>query len=355
MSTATISNPTEIQKISIILSTLPDEQCVEVLKNYPEEEVERICAVMVNPVLVDEETRAKVLTEFSEALAESSGKAGIETIEGVLARMYGARRSSEIVVRLKAAGGDEKGLAALAEEVGPAVVAKALSREIPGVAAFALSEMPNALAARVLALLPEGTRGSVLLARARGVSLRPEISQWIREGLRAGLTQKEEGGPPPPAPAEILASAEILSQLTTEISKGIMDALNQHDPELGRRVAEALFTFDDLVRVEDKDLQRLLAKLNQSDLKIALRRCPEAITEKVFKNMSERVGTALKEEIQTSPPQKLLAVQEAQRRIATTVRDMVRNGDITLKPAVAAPRPDDGAPAAEIPPEEQLV
>jgi flagellar motor switch protein FliG len=355
MSTATVSNPTEIQKISIILSTLPDEQCVEVLKNYPEEEVERICAAMVSPVVVDEETRAKVLTEFSEALAESSGKAGIETIEGVLAQMYGARRSSEIVVRLKAAGGDEKGLAALAEEVGPAVVAKALSREIPGVAAFALSEMPNALAARVLALLPEGIRGSVLLARARGVSLRPEIALWVREGLRAGLTQKEEGGPPPPAPAEILASAEILSQLTTEISKGIMDALNQQDPELGRRVAEALFTFDDLVRVEDKDLQRLLAKVNQSDLKIALRRCPEAVTEKVFKNMSERVGTALKEEIQISPPQKLLAVQEAQRRIATTVRDMVRNGEITLKPAAAAPRPDDGAPAAEIPAEEQLV
>lgn len=110
------------------------------------------------------------------------------------------------------------------------------------------------------------------------------------------------GGAPPPDPAEILASAEILSQLTTEVSKRILDAITKQDPELGRRVAEALFTFDDLVRVEDKDLQRLLGKINQSDLKVALRKCPEAITDKVFKNMSERVGTALKEEIQISPP-----------------------------------------------------
>lgn len=58
-------------------------------------------------------------------------------------------------------------------------------------------------------------------------------------------------------------------------------------------------------RWKDKDLQRLLGKINQSDLKVALRKCNEAITEKVFKNMSERVGTALKEEIQISPPQKL--------------------------------------------------
>jgi flagellar motor switch protein FliG len=153
-----------------------------------------------------------------------------------------------------------------------------------------------------------------------------------------------------------LASAEILSQLASDVSKGILEALTKEDPELGQKVAEALFTFDDLVRVEDKDLQRLLAKLNQSDLKIALRRCPEAITEKVFKNMSERVGTALKEEIQTSPPQKLLAVQEAQRRIAAPFATWSAT-ETTLKTAVERrlAASDDGASAAEVPPEEQLV
>jgi flagellar motor switch protein FliG len=55
-----------------------------------------------------------------------------------------------MVLRLKAGGGDDKGMAALAEEAGPSAIAKALAKEIPGVAAFALSEMPNALAAQVL-------------------------------------------------------------------------------------------------------------------------------------------------------------------------------------------------------------
>jgi flagellar motor switch protein FliG len=355
MPTATAPALTEIQKISIILSTLPDDQCVEVLKNYPEEEVERICAAMVSPVPVDDDARAQVLNEFSTALTEEGGRAGLETVEGVLARLYGVRRSSEMVLRLKAGGGDDKGMAALAEESGPSAIAKALAKEIPGVAAFALSEMPNALAAKVLVLLPEATRGAVLMARARGVHLRPEIALWVREGLRVALTpKKESGGAPAPEPAEILASAEILSQLTTEVSKGILEAISKQDPELSKRVAEALFTFDDLVRVEDKDLQRLLGKINQSDLKVALRKCNEAITEKVFKNMSERVGTALKEEIQISPPQKLLAVQEAQRRIASTVRDMVRGGELTLMPPVAAKTDAEAAPA-EVPPEEQLV
>jgi flagellar motor switch protein FliG len=358
-STATATPLTGIQKISIILSTLPDDQCVEVLKNYSEEEVERVCAAMVNPAQVDDDTRAQVLNEFSMALNEDGGQAGLETIEGVLARLYGARRSSEMLLRLKSAGGDDKGLAELAQEAGPGAIAKALAKEMPGVAAFALSEMPNPLAAKVLVLIPEDARGPVLMARARGIHLRSEIALWVREGLRLALAPpKTEGGAvsPPPEPAEILASAEILSQLTTEVSKEILEAISKQDPELGKRVAEALFTFDDLVRVEDKDLQRLLGKINQSDLKVALRKCPEAITEKVFKNMSERVGTALKEEIQISPPQKLMAVQEAQRRIASTIRDMVRGGEITLMARAAAPQAEDAAaPAVDIPPEEQLV
>lgn len=162
------------------MSTLPDDQCVEVLKNYPEEEVERVCAAMVNPVQVDDEARAQVLNEFSMALTEDGGQAGLDTIEGVLARLYGARRSSEMVLRLKTAGGGDKGLAALAEERGPGAIAKALAKEMPGVAAFALSEMPNPLAAKVLVLLPETARGAVLMARARGIDPRAEIALWVR-------------------------------------------------------------------------------------------------------------------------------------------------------------------------------
>ncbi|MBK8872017.1 MAG: hypothetical protein IPN19_13540 [Elusimicrobia bacterium] len=351
---ATATALTDVQKIAIILGTLPDDQCVDVLKNYPEDDVERICAEMVNPIKVDDEARAQVMKEFSDALAEFSEQEGLDTVEGVLARLYGARRSTEIVQRLKASGGGEgKPFAALAEEAGPQETAKALARESPGTAAFALAELPNAFAAKVLVLLPADVRSGVLMARARGVSLRPEMAQWFRDGLRASLVKKKDAGPPPPAPSEILASAEILSQLASDVSKGILDALAKEDPELGRKVAEALFTFDDLVRVEDKDLQRLLGKINQADLKIALRKCSEAVTEKVFKNMSGRVGEALKEEIQISPPQKMAAVQEAQRRIASTVRDMVRNGEITLKPIERAA--ESAETPAEVAPEDQLV
>jgi len=77
-------------------------------------------------------------------------------------------------------------------------------------------------------------------------------------------------------------------------------------------------------------LQRLLSRLNQSDLKLALRKCTDPVSDKIYKNMSERVSAALKDDIKNSPPQSLDSVLEAQRRVAAFVRDLIQKGDVVL-------------------------
>lgn len=343
MSTA---NLTSVQKIAVVLSTIPDEQCVEILKHYSEEDVEAICRAMIAPPEVDPGTREKILAEFNSALTQESEHPALENIENLLARLYGVRRSSEIVQRLQGRTNSPTDFATLAESIGPSEVAESLARETPVVAAFALAELPAALAAKILAALPDHRRTDVLLARAKGARALPEAAVNVREGLVAALERRKGGGGPDVN--EVLASADILSQLAAETSTAILESLRQKDAEIGRRVAEALFTFDDLVRLEDKDLQRLLGRINQADMKLALRKCPDAVSQKVFKNMSERVATGLKEEIKTSPPQKAAAVQEAQRRVAAFVRELVQKGEITVARAAS----EKAEPTA---PEEQLV
>jgi flagellar motor switch protein FliG len=331
---------TPIQKTALVLSTLPDDQCVEVLKHFPEEEVEEVCRALMNPPEVDERLRTQILSEFSESLVASEGRAPLESVESILARLYGVRRSTEIVGRLKdpETGPD---LASLASSAGPDVVAEELTREAPPVVAFALGEFPTAFAAQVLERLPESTRTDVFLARARGLKVKGPMAQRVRDGLSAGLLRRRDASPPPD-PREILATADLLSQMTAEVSRSVLDALKARDADVGRRVAEALFTFDDLVRLEDKDLQKLLSKINAGDLKLSLRKCAPAVSEKVYKNMSERMSAALKEDIKNSPPQKLETVLTAQRQIATYVRMMIQKGELVLTAATGG-----GAASAE--------
>jgi len=281
-----------VQKMALILSTLPEDQCVAVLKNYPEEDVERLCREMMNPPKVDEEAKNKIIEEFSCKLEESTDKPALEAMESLLARLYGVRKSTEIAQRLKTV--ERIDLSSLAEEAGPDVVAQELAREVPSVAAFGLSEIPTALAAKVLTLFPDDFRTEIVMARARGSRLRPDIAVRVREGLKASL-ESRKSSTPPLDPVEVLATADLLSHLTAEASQAILDSINAKDAVLGRRVAEALFTFDDIVKIDDRDLQRLLSRLNQSDLKLALRKCTDPVSDKIYKNMSERVSAALKD------------------------------------------------------------
>lgn len=336
---------TPFQKVSVLLRSLPDDQCVEVLKNYPEADVEQICREMMNPPAVPEETRVQLLKEFNEQLGAATARPPAENIEGILARLYGVRRSGEILRRMKESAVRPPSLTGLIDAVGLAAAAEEMGRELPAVAAFALGELPAATAAKLLALLPDAFRAEVMIARVRSTKPRPEMADRVREGLRARLEERRRAAPPLD-PGELAATAELVSQLPAETAKKIMDDLTQRDPVVGRRIADALFTFEDLTRLEDRDVQKILPRLNGVDLKMALRKCPAEISEKVFKNMSDRMSAALKEDIQNTPPQKKDVVEEAQRKIAVFIRDLVQKGEVTPQRAAAAKT--DGAPTEEL-------
>ncbi|HNC75144.1 MAG TPA: hypothetical protein PK362_09710, partial [Elusimicrobiota bacterium] len=133
---------TPFQKVSVLLRSLPDDQCVEVLKNYPEADVEQICREMMNPPAVPEETRVQLLKEFNEQLGAATARPPAENIEGILARLYGVRRSGEILRRMKESAVRPPSLTGLIDAVGLAAAAEEMGRELPAVAAFALGELP---------------------------------------------------------------------------------------------------------------------------------------------------------------------------------------------------------------------
>lgn len=336
---------TPFQKVSVLLRALPDDQCVEVLKNYAEGDVEQICREMMNPPVVSEETRVQLLKEFNDHLSAATVRPPVENIEGVLARLYGVRRSGEIIRRMKESAVPPPSLTGLIDAVGIAAAAEEMARELPAVAAFALAELPPATAAKLLAAMPDAARAQVMIARVRAAKPRPEMAERVRDGLRARLEERRRAAPPLD-PVELAATAELISQLPAETAKKILDDLTQRDPVVGKRIAEALFTFEDLTRLEDRDVQKILPKLNGVDLKMALRKCPAEISEKVFKNMSDRMSAALKEDIQNTPPQKKEVIEEAQRKIAVFIRELVQKGEVT--PQRVAASKNDGAPAEEL-------
>jgi flagellar motor switch protein FliG len=253
----------------------------------------------------------------------------------LLVRAYGIRRSGELLSRINDAGGDVPTWDQLLEKSGEVVMSEVLSSEHPGIAALVMSSLPPKKAAGLLSKLSEDFQTEALKAMCSGRKIPAELAEKVRRGLADKLSRmKSAGGGVNKEEAK--ATASLFSQMSSEAARKSLEAVRARDPELASAIESSLLTFVDLLRLDDKDMQRALAKINQNDLKLALRKCDEAVANKIFKNMSDRVVAALKEDIKIMAPQKMAAIQDAQRKIVDIILKMRDAGEIVLKAADGA-------------------
>lgn len=110
----------------------------------------------------------------------------------------------------------------------------------------------------------------------------------------------------------------------------MLEALRERDPELATSVKALMFTFDDLVHISDRDMQRLLTEVDQKDIALALKAASGELKEKILRNVSERAAQMIQEELELMGPVRVRDVDEAQRRILETAQRLEEQEEITL-------------------------
>jgi len=147
-------------------------------------------------------------------------------------------------------------------------------------------------------------------------ALSHELKQLLAEGMR-----KVDGR---------AAALEILRRTPAAQQTEVLAAIESQDSELAQVLRGKLFTFDDLVRLSDRDVQSLMKDLDSKRLTIALRGATQAVKEKFLKNMSTRAAQMLEDDMAAMGPVKLSEVEAAQAEIAKTAIDAAEKGRITI-------------------------
>ena len=124
--------------------------------------------------------------------------------------------------------------------------------------------------------------------------------------------------------------AEILNQTDEISSELILNEIEETDAEMAAQIKQKMFVFEDLVLVEDRGFQKLLRKVGTVELAIALKAASEEVKEKVFKNMSERAGSVLQEEMEDLGPVRMKEVSDAQQTITAIIQEMEVKGEIII-------------------------
>ena len=124
--------------------------------------------------------------------------------------------------------------------------------------------------------------------------------------------------------------AEILNQTDEISSELILNEMEETDMEMAAQIKQRMFVFEDIMLVDDRGVQKLLRKVETMELAIALKAASEEVKEKIFKNMSERAGEMLKEEIEDMGPVRMKEVEDAQQNITNIIQEMETKGELII-------------------------
>jgi flagellar motor switch protein FliG len=297
------------QKAAVLLISLGAERAANVLKHLGEREVESLSAEMAALWRVRPETSAAVMREVEERLSSNDvmggGMGGPDFAREVLSQLVGAERAEEII---------------------GAVSAKPETRPFE----FLRRTPPEQVhAARVLAELPADLQADVALRIATMSETNPDVIRDIEQGLRLKLANVV--GQEFAAAGGVDALAEILNRAGRSTERNVVGAISESDQELADEIKLRLFTFEDLVVLEDRDLQLVLREVDQKELQLALRGVEQNVVEKILANMSQRGAEMLREDMEASAPQRKAVVEEAQGKVVAAVRRLEDAGALVIR------------------------
>ncbi len=318
---------TSRKKVAILMISLGQDTTAEILKYLNDYEIEDIAQTIAELKTVTTEQEDEVLEEFEQLLMAGKyiSMGGIDFARGALEKALGPRRAQQMLDRVSAT---TSGGFYLLRNIAPNQIAPFISKEHPQTIALILTQLDPSQAAGVLNILPEELQSEVSYRVATIENISPQVLREIEQSLAAELQAiitgqvTEIGGPK--------KVAEILNMTGRSTEKAVLEKLDAQDPEIAEEIRNMMFTFDDIARLTDREIQLLLREVDTKDLATALKGAQPEMQDRIFSNVSERVSTMIKEEMEFSGPVRLSDVEEVQLRIVQTVRQLEEAGQITV-------------------------
>ncbi|HEV7751479.1 MAG TPA: flagellar motor switch protein FliG [Baekduia sp.] len=322
------SNLTGRQKAAVFLITIGSTRAADVLKFLSEREIEALSAEMASLWRVKAETADAVVQELAERFDSQSEFAmgGPEFAREVLEHLLGASRAEEILGQITAQA--ELRPFDFLRRTPPEQIATFLADESPQTIALVVASLHTTLGAKVLGGLPPEMQANVAMRIATMEDTNPGVVEDVERGLRLKLSNvltqefSQAGG--------VDSLAELLNRAGRSTERTVLEAIAATDGELADEIRQKLFTFDDIVVLNDRDIQLLLREVDQKDLGLALRGVTEEVKDTIFRNMSTRGSEMLQEDLDTGKPQRRAVVEEAQSRIVGAIRRLEDAGAIVI-------------------------
>jgi len=317
---------TGTEKSVVLLLSLGEDQAANILQYLDESNVRQLSECIEKMTAV---SLAQAESAFSSFDAELRGN--------VIAIGSGARRMRRIASRVL---GKEKAEDLLTTEIeapqplrllnriDPETLASLLGKEHTQSLAALLAHVDVDKAAAVLGHLPPDVQVDIVRRMANLESIPHTTIQEAERALRDELALVSE--------AKVASidglkrAAELVSRLKGQIGEKLLEAIDDGDEELAVAIKRAMFTFEDLLKINSRDMQTVLKEVSTEQLRSALKTATPELRAHILGAMSRRAAEMLMDDLDTMGPVKLSVVEEAQSSVVEVALALARDGKITI-------------------------
>ena len=320
-------NLTGLEKAAILMISLGSEASAYVYKNLVEEEIENITKQIVSLKNVTSDTIEFVLNEFHQMIMAQQyiKSGGVSYAQEVLEEAMGTEKALEMIRKVQRLM-KVRGFNVL-KDVEPDQLLTFIQKEHPQTIAFVLTQLSATQASEILANLDPELQVDVVRRLADMDRVTPDTVSAVERVLETRIdmisgTVASLGG--------LRSVAEILNMLGVSTTQKILGDITEQDYELATNIKNLMFTFEDIIQLDNNSIQKVLKEVENKELTLALKGVAEEVKNKILGNMSERATNMILEEMEYMGPVKLSEVEEAQQRVVDIINKLKEDGQIVV-------------------------
>jgi flagellar motor switch protein FliG len=324
-----VSRMSPNQKLAALLVTLGPESAAALMKNLNDSELALVTTEMTKFTLIDKEMQEEVLAEFQAVIsqASSSVQGGVDYTRAVLEKFVGPTRAWELINRIAPVHTPVNSLQELLE-LDAVHIFNVVKDELPQTIALIASYLPVNKVSALLGMLRPDVRFQVIERLATLAPTPVEVIERVVQVLsnKVGGQQKKASN----QTGGVKAAADVLNAMEKNVSKSLLNSLEDRNPGLAQLIRQKLFEFEDLKTLDPTTLQRILREVQIIDLALALKNASEELKTALLACITKRAAETVQEELSYMGPRKLREVEAAQARVVDVVRRLDAEGEIEL-------------------------
>ena len=319
---------TGVQKAAILLIALGPDKSSNVFKHLKEDEIEQLTLEIANTRSISPAMKDAVLDEFYEVcLAQQYiAEGGIGYAKDLLEKALGSERAKDVIGKLTASL--QVRPFEFVRKTDASQLLNFIQDEHPQTIALILSYLSSNQASAIISALAPDKQTDVAKRIAQMDRTSPDVIKEVEKVLEQKLASLVNqyytivGG--------VDSIVDILNTVDRGTEKHIMESLEIEDPELADEIRKKMFVFEDILSLDDRSIQRVLREVDNNELAVALKGSNEEVQNLIFSNLSKRLATMIREDMDFMGPVRMKDVEEAQQKIVNIIRKLEDSAEIII-------------------------